>query len=221
MITHLEIDLAAACAATYQAPQAPLFTGRDNRVHVYLSMIDGVHTFAHEGTTAWDGRTSLPEWFIDFDATPSESPGSAYGLVHQGIMLDVLSVVDQIEAYLAGLGWPEYDLCGHSKGAGEVTLEAAELKRRGHPPGSVRAFEPPQVGGLALRDYLSSIDYAWTATINKDGRDVVTRVPEGLQLPYFSDWSHINDPILLVVPDSYDLPAKHQITTVQEALARS
>jgi lipase (class 3) len=219
MIADLNIKLAAACAGTYALGAVPQWQSRDQRVHVYLSQIDGIHVIAHEGTTSWDNRTSLPEWLIDFDATPVLSPNSAYGHVHQGMMEDVLSIVDQIDAYLAGLGYPPYLLTGHSKGAGEVTLEHAEMKRRGHPPLATRAFEPPQVGGHALRDYLSDQDYAWTCTVNAQGKDLVTRVPEGLQLPFLTDWSHIQDPIMLVVPDTYDVATKHRIPAVQEALA--
>lgn len=219
MTADLTLRLAEAAAGTYLPSAVQQWHGRDNRVHVYLSLIDGVHVISHEGTTDWVDRSSLPEWLIDFDATPVLSPGGAYGYVHRGMLLDVLSVVDDIEAYLAGLGWPPYMLSGHSKGGGEVTVEAAELKHRGHPPLAVRAYEPPQVGGFALRDYLSDIDFAWTCTVNAAGRDLVTRVPEGLQLPHLCDWSHINDPILLTVADDMDIATKHKIPAVLAALA--
>jgi hypothetical protein len=215
------LDLAKACAGTYEAGAVPQWQGRDQRVHVYLSMIKGLHVVEFEGTTAWHQRTSLPEWLINFDAVPVGSPNGAYGLVHQGFFLDVLSVIDQIEAYFESLGWPPYGATGHLKGGGEVLPFAAEMKRRGHPPLITRAFEPPQVGGIALASYLSDLDVEWTVTQNAEGRDLVTRVPEGLQLPWLTDWTHIGDPIVLTVPDSYDLATKHRIPAVIEALSRS
>lgn len=219
MIANLNLRGAEACAGTYAVGAIEQWQGRDNRVHAYLSMVDGVHAITHEGTTDWTDRSSLAEWLIDFDAVPVLSPAQAYGRVHRGLLLDVLAIVDQVEDYLARLGWPPYLLFGHSKGGGEVTLEAAEMKRRGHPPLAVRAYEPPQVGGIALRDYLSDVDYAWTCTTNCRGRDVITRVPEGLQLPFLTDWSHICDPILLTVPDTLDPVAQHKIPAVLAALA--
>jgi predicted lipase len=219
MIANINLRGAEACAGSYAAGAIEQWQGRDNRVHAYLSMVDGVHAITHEGTTDWTDRSSLAEWLIDFDAYPVLSPGGVYGYVHRGMLLDVLSIADQLEDYLSRLGWPDYVLFGHSKGGGEVTLEAAEMKRRGHPPAAVRAYEPPQVGGIALRDYLSDVDYAWTCTTNARGRDVITRVPEGLQLPYLTDWSHINDAIVLTVPDALDAIAKHKIPAVIAALA--
>ncbi len=86
------------------------------------------------------------------------------------------------------------------------------MKRRGHAPLATRAFEPPQVGGAVLRDYLAGEDIAWTATVNAHGRDLVTQVPFG------PDWCHECDPLLLTVPDCYDAATKHRIPAVLAAL---
>ena len=214
----LLLDLAQTCAGTYAPGAVPRWQGRDEKVHVYLSIVRGIPTIAFEGTTAWEERSALPEWLIDFDAAPVTSPHDAYGRVHQGMAGDVSSVIDMICTYLGSQNWPRYYVTGHSKGAGEATLFHAEMKYRGHPPLSTRAYEPPQVGGHALRDYMSGEDYDWTVTKNVHGRDVVTLVPGGLQIPFVTEWSHINHPLVLTVPDTYDLATKHRIPAVIEAI---
>ncbi len=185
----------------------PQWTNHMKTVHVFLSMVDGVHTVAFEGTT------DLQEWLVDFLAAPSPFYTAEYGPVHFGISETMFSVADRIAAYFAGLGWPSYYVTGHSKGAGEAILFCAEMKRRGHPPLATRAYEPPQVGGVRLRDYLSDQDVKWTATVNVHGRDIVTQVPFG------DPWTHVNDPIPLTVPDTYDIPTKHRIPAVIAALS--
>ncbi len=203
----LDLSLAEACAGTYVLGVVPQWTNHMRTVHAFLSMIDGVHVVAFEGTT------DLQEWLVDFLALPEPFYTPEYGPTHFGITETMLSVSDSIEAYFAGLGFPPYYVTGHSKGAGEAILFHAEMKRRGHPPIATRAFEPPLVGSRRLRDYLSDQDVKWTSTVNAHGRDIVTQVP-------FGDlWTHVNDPILLTVPDDYDIPTKHRIPAVVAALA--
>ena len=198
-----------------------MLQGRGERVHVYLSMVGDLHVFAFEGTTSWKDRSSFAEWLIDADGHPVPSPDEAYGFVHHGFLQDVLSVADPICDYLSGLGWPRYLLTGHSKGASEATGMHAEMMRRGHGPVATRAFEPARFGGRKFRDYLRTEDYRWTRTWNVHGPDLVTTVPWGMQGPSLDSWSHVNDPIMLQVPDGYDLPTKHRIAAVLEALSFS
>ncbi len=175
-------------------------------VHVFLSMLDGVHV------VAWEGTTDLQEWMVDFLSAPVPFH-SEYGPTHFGITGTMFSVVDQIDEYFKSLDYPSYLNTGHSKGAGEAIVFHAEMKRRGHPPWATRAYEPPQVGGKELRDYLSDQDVKWTATVNAHGRDIVTQVPFG------DPWMHVNDPILLTVSDDYDVPTKHRIACIVAALS--
>ncbi len=176
-------------------------------VHVFLSMLDGIHT------VAWEGTTDLQEWMVDFLALPNPFYTIEYGPTHFGITETMFSVVDAIDAYFKSLGYPPYLNTGHSKGGGESIVFHAEMKRRGHPPLLTRAYEPPQVGGKELRDYLGDQDIKWTATVNVHGRDIVTQVPFG------DPWMHVNDPILLTVPDTYDVPTKHRIACIVAALS--
>lgn len=206
-MSDLNFKLATACAGCY-AGATPQWEDALKTVHVYLSEVDGVHTFAFEGTTDWQ------EWIIDFMALEVPVMGYPFlGPVHLGLMRDVLAVEPRIYQYLRVNGWPPYYVTGHSKGAGEAILFTALMKQQGHPPLACRAFEPPQVGGHVLRDYLSDVDVQWTCTVNGHGRDIVTRVPFG------PTWSHVNDPVLLTVPDDYDIGTQHRIPAVIAALS--
>jgi hypothetical protein len=205
---NLNLRLAEAAAGTYTCAEPAQWHDAVDVVHVWLSMIDGVHCLAWEGTHTWE------EWIVDFMAL--EVPFFAdevLGPVHLGMMRDVMAVIDPIYTYLASIGLPPYLNCGHSKGAGEAILFHAAMKARGYPPLATRAFEPPQVGGHVLRDYLSGEDIVWTATTNVHGRDLVVQVPFG------PTWSHTSDPLLLTVPDSLDIPSKHMMASVLAALA--
>lgn len=196
-------DLAAACAGCYSGA-APTWENGEKTIHAYLSEVQGLPCIAFEGTT------DLQEWLVDFFAVPIHFD-PYIGPVHFGIFNGVWQIKALISNYLFGKG--AYFVTGHSKGAGEAILFTALMKERLNPPLACYVFEPPQVGGPKLRDYLSDVDVKWTATTNKHGRDIVTQIPFG------PEWSHINDPILLPVPDEYDIPQKHRIPAVIEALA--
>lgn len=200
-------DLAAACAGTYSGA-APMWEDKDRLVHAYLSEVNG------HPCVAWRGTSSFQEWIVDFMALEVPTVADLWaGPVHMGLQHDVESVGPAIYATLLKMGLPPYYNTGHSKGAGEAILFHAYMKSRGYPPIFTMAFEPPQVGGHMLRDYLSEEAVTWSATVNKHGRDLVTQVPFG------PTWSHINDPLLLTVSDDYDIPTKHRIPAVIEALA--
>jgi len=205
-VSPLLHDLAKAAAGTYTG-DTPQWSNYSRTVHVFLSMVNGVHTIAFEGTS------DFREWVIDFMAFEVPRVNHpVYGMVHEGFLHTVTGVIGQIDDYLKGLGYPPWYLTGHSKGAGEALIMAAEMKSRGHPPNALVVFEPPQVGGAALRDYLSSLNPTWTATVNSHGRDIVTQVPFG------PSWCHANDPLLLRVRDGYSPLVKHRMAAVQEAL---
>lgn len=197
-------DLAAAGAGTYSGA-VPTWENEAKTIHAYLSEVQGLPCIAFEGTS------DLTEWLIDFLAAPITG-NPVLGPVHYGIFRGVFEIVGHIAAYLDGKG--PYYVTGHSKGAGEAILFAALMKDMIRPPLACYAFEPPQIGGSKLRDYLSDVDVRWTETRNVHGRDLVTQIPFG------PDWCHVNDPIVLQVPDEYDIPTKHRIPAVIEALAK-
>ena len=94
-------------------------------------------------------------------------------------------------------------------------IVAAEMKRRGHAPQFVAAFEAPHVGGSKLRAYCADIPGAETSTVNSHGRDIVTIVPWATPI---LDWMSVKDRLSLPVPDIYDVVTKHRIPAVIDAL---
>src|SRR5579863_7536443 len=121
-MTSALLPYAQACAGSYDPNAVAAFHDEAGVVHVYLSEIDGIHTFTFEGTHDWQ------EWVVDFVALEVPMLNHAQlGPVHLGMMRDVLAVYKPIMAYLEGLAWPIYDICGHSKGAGEALLLAGVM----------------------------------------------------------------------------------------------
>lgn len=209
IVLPTDLDLAKACAGTYEPSAVPQWQDAMKLVHVHLSVIDGVHVIAWEGTTDWQ------EWiFSDFMALSIPLfEHASLGPLHLGLARDVLSVSPAIIAYLENLGWPPYVNTGHSKGAGEALIFHGVMKERGHPPLRTRAFEPPHIGTEALRTYLGGEDIVETATHNHYGRDIVTLVPWDLLV-----WTSVVERTVLTVPDTYDIPTKHRIPAVIAAL---
>jgi len=208
---ELALPLAQACADTYAPGTQPQWQDNVRLVHVYLSLVNGVHTVAFEGTTDWQ------EWvFSDFMVGQLILPEYVEcGAIHVGFARDVLAVLKPIQEYLASVGNPPYYATGHSKGASESILFAAFMKKSGFPPAATWAFEPARCGGQALLDYLSDIPLSWTRTTNAEGDDLVTRVPFG------PSWREIPDPLVLEVPASDDLAQKHRIPAVIAGLSQS
>jgi hypothetical protein len=202
------LPYAEFCAATYDPLAVARWQDSASVVHAYLSIINGVHCVGFEGTH------DFAEWIVDFVCAEVPFVNHAVlGPVHLGMMRDVLSIYEQIAAYFASIGWPPYDLTGHSKGAGEVLLCHGVMKQIGHPPRRTVAFESPRVATGILRDYLAGEDITQTATDNIHGKDLVTQVVWG---PTYIDMS---EPLILPVPDSYNIPTKHEIPAVLAAVA--
>lgn len=202
----LALQLALACERTYTSSPAQ-WEDEAKTVHAFLSVQAGVHTIAFEGTS------KFVEWLIDFMAIDnSVADHAAFGAVHRGFMRDVLLVGPAIANYLDGLGWPPFLVTGHSKGAAEALLFTAWMKQLGHPPLATWAFEAPRVGTAILRDYVDDLDISQTSTINAHGKDIVTRVP------FEFGWVDVREPILLPVPDDYDIPTQHRMPAVVSSL---
>jgi hypothetical protein len=201
------LPYALACQATYDPTAIPQWQDEMKLVHVYLSIVNGIHT------VAWEGTHDFQEWIVDFFAL--EIPVFNHlqmGPVHAGFMRDVFAVYQPIAAYFESLGWPPYDNTGHSKGC-EAILFHGVMKQLGHPPRKTVAFESPRMGTSILRDYLADQDITQTATHNYHGTDLVTRVPFG------PTWVDVREPIELIVPDADDIPTKHEIPAVVAALS--
>jgi len=196
------------CAGTYEgAPQQ--WTNDAGDVHVFLSLLNGIHTLA------WEGTTDFREWLVDFTAlqVPAHDHPEL-GPVHLGFLSNVTSVLMPIVKYLDSIGWPPFDNTGHSKG-GECLIFHGLLKGIGHAPRRTVVFESPRVGGPKMRDYLAQDDIAQTRTYNSSGPDLVTEVPFD-----HDEWVDMREPMILDVPDSYGIPQKHKIPAVIEALSK-
>lgn len=214
------LPYAMACQQSY-AGAPPDIQDADKLTHVFVYKLGDFNLrtdplkqlplFTFEGTLDWE------EWlFRDFlllSAQTVEHP--EFGVLHGGIAKGAFGVADAIESYLAANNYPNYDMVGHSKGGGEVLVEAAEMKRRGHPPRCVVAFEAPHVGTRVLADYCADLDETETATINAHGRDIVTTVPWANPL---TDWISMKPRLMLPVPDSYSVRDKHVIAGVIDGL---
>lgn len=199
---------AVAAASCYDNYPAQL-EDADHDIHVYLSRIDGAICASFEGTS------TPAEWIKDFEAV--ELVDHRYpqiGPVHAGIASGVLAIFDKLKAMLSE---PEFDLVGHSKGAGEALIAAGLFAAIDRKARRVRAFEAPRVGGPKLRDALADVDVIQTQTRNSAGPDIVTRVPwDGWA---GQTWLDVREPLTLIVPDSLTVPQKHRIGAILTALA--
>lgn len=205
------VPYAELCVASYLPDIRPFTEDADKLTHVFISQIEGRPCFTYEGTH------DIEEWlwrdFLVLGMTTFEH--AEFGTLHDGIAKGALGTVDAIAGYLSEQGWPAFDLVGHSKGAGECLVAAAELKRRGHAPHFFASFEAPHVGTGKLRDYMADINGIETATYNSHGRDLVTCVPWSTPI---IGWGSMKDRIQLAVPDTYDLATKHRIPAVLAAV---
>ena len=203
---HLLMPYALACQFTYSGAM-PTFEDPAQLTHVYASQIEGRLCFSFEGTQA------TLEWLYRdlIVLNPETVAHPEFGAVHGGIAKGAWAVCDIFESYLNVAGNPPYALAGHSKGAGEAWLAAAEMKRRNRPPAFVAAFEGPHVGQQRLQEWCQDISGTETATINSHGRDIVTQFP--------LDWPSVKEPrLMLPVPDAYSIGTKHRIAGVIDGL---
>lgn len=201
------LGYALACQATYDPSAVPQWRATAETGNVYLSLVNGVPCIAGEGTH------DFAEWVLDFMAEEvAVTDHPVLGPVHAGIWSDVAKCLLPIAGYLQGLGWPIYDVTGHSKGAGWALLLAGALKDLGHSPRRVVAFEAPRIGTAVLARYLNAVDITQTATENAHGKDIVT------QVPWFDGYCDVRAPLILAVADELTVEGKHNIDTVVAAV---
>ena len=199
------LPYANTMAAIYADDSHPTWQNATKTAHVWLKRApDGTLEIYFEGTT------DIEEWMVDvfcIEVPLLDHP--KMGPVHAGFAADIAPLLDAIANAVDGFN---YIAIGHSKGGGEVLEFAGEMKDRGHPPTRVIAFEAPRVGTSIMRDYLADIDIVQTATRNIHGTDIICQVPVG---PSYVD---MRDPLILPVPDSFDIPSKHRMTGVLAGL---
>lgn len=201
------LTYAQIVAGCYGPGSVPTWQDAAKLTHVYQVEVDGVPHFNFQGTL------NAAEWINrDFDAIGLESfEHPLFGIVHDAFARGALAVVPLIVAEIRRSGTAAFTIGGHSKGAGEAQIGAAELKRLGLPPSAVYLYEPPRAGGDALKAYLADIPIFATQTFNADGVDLVTEVP-----PW--PWVDIVDLFRLRVPDTDNITTKHKIPAVIAAL---
>ncbi len=175
--------------------------------HVFLKMVCGVPTFAFEGTI------DFAEWMEDLNLL-LELDTVPIGPVHADSLNNVLGVLPAITGYIDSLGKPPIRLIGHSKGAREAPIAQAHLKAMGYSVLSGVYFEAPRVGGPKLRAYLADQFVIQTQTWNSSGPDIVTLVPDFLEL-----WEDVVVPMRLRVPDNLGIRPKHIMSGVARGLA--
>lgn len=191
----------------YDPSSVPTWQDADKLTHVYQVVMNGADHFNFQGTL------DPAEWINrDFDAIGLESfEHPLFGLVHDGFARGAMAMVPHIVSELQRSGRKMFTIGGHSKGAGEAQIAAAELKRLGYPPAAVYLFEPPRAGTATLKSYLSDIPVFATQTFNAEGADLVTEVPGW-------PWENVTPLSRLQVPDSDDIATKHKIPAVISAL---
>lgn len=201
------LSYAQVVQGCYDANSVPTWEDDAKLTHVYHVIVNGVDHFNFQGTI------DTAEWCNrNLDAIGLESfEHPDFGLLHDGFARGALAMVPKIASRLAESNVKTFTIGGHSKGAGEAQVAAAELKRLGLLPSAVYLFEPPRAGTATLRAYLSDLAMYGTKTFNDDGADLVTEVPEW-------PWVDVIDLDMLKVSDSYDIATKHKIPAVIEAL---
>jgi Lipase (class 3) len=191
----------------YNESSAPTWQDGARLTHVYQVTVNGITHFNFQGTldpTEWVNR--------DFDILGFASlERPLFGPLHDGFTRGALAMVPLIAAEIQGSGALSFTIGGHSKGAGEAQIAAAELKRLGFPAAAVYLFEPPRAGTAPLKAYLADIPIFATQTFNAIGADPVTEVPAW-------PWVDAVDPLRLRVPDGDDIATKHKIPAVIAAL---
>lgn len=128
----------------------------------------------------WCGSTDAADWRANlrFARRWSKELGC---WVHGGYLADHRATVDAVWQALAQCGWPEWEVIGHSRGAGQGLLMAAALAMRGHPPARIVTFGAPRVGFGGLEARLAGIPHVRVVC----GADGVPHVP-----PSLAGWRH-------------------------------
>lgn len=158
-----DLDLAIDCERTYHNPIPPTWENSDKTIHAYL--------FPHpnnEYNIAFEGTIDLKEWIADFEAIPVAARGfdhQSLGWVHYAWWREVQEVAGEITEKLLSLQAAGATLycTGHSKGAANALLYAADAKLAGIKWARVSTFGTPHPGAL---------NGLITSDLGKDYRDM-------------------------------------------------
>lgn len=202
MADPLLMPMANAMVFAYDDNNKPTWENPSKTCHVYHQVVNGINTFAFEGTT------DFAEWMQDFNPLTEATAYPQIGPVHQDSLENVLAVLPFITAKLDELGKPPCYVLGHSKGAREGPILHALLKALGYTVLAGYYFEPPKAGGDMLVAWLVDQVIITTQTYNASGSDIVTLVPDGL------GWSNVRPFLRLQVPDNFGIRDKHVISGV-------
>lgn len=167
-----DLDLALACEYSYSGAKA---TWETDTVHVYSILTPG------RCIIAWEGTTDFDEWQVNFEAIPVAARALNHadlGFIHLGWFRSVQSVQQPIINFLKALpAGTELGCTGHSKGASEALIFAAQAKAAGIIWTRVSTFGTPHPGGLGgLITSALGNDY-------RNGSDPVADVPFYLARP--------------------------------------
>ena len=150
---------------------------------------------------ACQGTESRPGWMADGDITPHRHP--VLGTLHSGFWCNIPALIDQLEPYLQELLNVMPDLAieveGHSKGAGEGVLLAAELKVLGYRLGKTYLFACPNAGYQ---------DFADWCRLNLDAVSYRNAPDDGLE------GELLGDPVPLLPVSPFIPPVPHTLITV-------
>ncbi|MDE2467967.1 MAG: lipase family protein [Bradyrhizobium sp.] len=151
-------------------------------------------------TVAFRGSDDLDSWLHDLDAITTTTP---LGAIHEGFwcaFTDFPPALMELSPQV---------VCGHSLGAALALIYAGMLTKAGKPPKAVYAFEPPRISAdSVLAETLSGVDLF----LFRNGLDLVTDLPLGLQLPDIL--THIGTPSE-PIPNIPDHLIEHVIEALQ------
>lgn len=155
------------------------------------------------------GTQDDAQWRADFTAFPILTDHQIFGKVHAGFWEGIEGFGDALvesfsRAVMSGISLTPI-IVGHSLGAGEAPLLAAELKRRNMIVKKIVAFAPPRAGMKGLADYLADIPSTLYCTTGDEApcSDLVCEVP--FEIPGLAPYCQINKLTPLeVVPEADD-----------------
>lgn len=124
------------------------------------------------------GTQDTAQWEDDFAAFPRWTAHPTFGPIHAGFWVGIEAFCAALVPELQKHGLPVI-IEGHSLGAGEAPLVAAEIRSYGIAIDRLVCWAPPRPGMRQLADYLADVPKALYRTVGTEtpGHDLVTDVP--------------------------------------------
>lgn len=144
-------------------------------------VLDGAVAVILPGTQDW------AQWEDDFKALPRWTDHPVFGRVHTGFWSGVEAFCQAMAPQLPA-GKPVL-ITGHSLGAAEAPLVAAQLMEMGVVPQGLACFAPPRPGMRQLAEFLARVPKVLYRTVGTAApyHDLVTDVP--FSIPFAADYS--------------------------------